>query len=310
LYPNGAVTTHLFDAAGNLQRIRNVDPAGTPISDLTYGYDRAGNRTIQQEADGTLTTWTYDPTYQLLNERRSGTAGFNATYTYDLAGNRSSEISAGGTTTYAYSPANRVLKATGPAGQVTTYAHDAAGNRTQAQDGIDTTYYAWDAAGRMVTAEPPAGVVTLTYNTDGQRTAKASPDGGDTRFLYDLKKLLQETDADGDGEWSYLNTADGEFGSLIGEYDEEGAAAYTPQFDAQWSAEALLDEAGGVAETFRYRAFGLAIGSMAASRWGAQKGYYVDPETELYLLGGGSDGRYYDPAAGRFPVTPAPHRDS
>jgi RHS repeat-associated protein len=31
-----------------------------------------------------------------------------------------------------------------------------------------------------------------------------------------------------------------------------------------------------------------------------KQGYYRDPELELYLLGGSSGGRYYDPAAGRF----------
>jgi RHS repeat-associated protein len=33
--------------------------------------------------------------------------------------------------------------------------------------------------------------------------------------------------------------------------------------------------------------------------WG-QKQYYLDPETQLFLLGSGTDGRYYDPSTGRF----------
>jgi hypothetical protein len=46
---------------------------------------------VQRENDGTVTTWTYDPTYQLTNERRSAgppETSFNYTYTYDEAGNR------------------------------------------------------------------------------------------------------------------------------------------------------------------------------------------------------------------------------
>ncbi|HZZ72523.1 MAG TPA: hypothetical protein VFE24_09735 [Pirellulales bacterium] len=31
-----------------------------------------------------------------------------------------------------------------------------------------------------------------------------------------------------------------------------------------------------------------------------KQGYYREPELELYLLGGSSGGRYYDPATGRF----------
>ena len=46
---------------------------------------------MQVEDDGTVTTWTYDPKYQLLNERRAGGppgTSFSLTYTYDPAGNR------------------------------------------------------------------------------------------------------------------------------------------------------------------------------------------------------------------------------
>jgi hypothetical protein len=33
---------------------------------------------------------------------------------------------------------------------------------------------------------------------------------------------------------------------------------------------------------------------------GGQKFYYLDFETAMFLLGGGSNGRYYDAATGRF----------
>ena len=33
-------------------------------------------------------TWTYDNTYQLKNEQRSGSNSYNITYTYDPVGNR------------------------------------------------------------------------------------------------------------------------------------------------------------------------------------------------------------------------------
>ena len=89
-YANGAVTTQSFDAAGNLSQITNNGPSGL-ISQLTYSYNKANQRILQYENDGTTTTWTYDPTYRLLNEHRSGgPAGtsFNVTHTYDPAGNR------------------------------------------------------------------------------------------------------------------------------------------------------------------------------------------------------------------------------
>src|ERR1700728_70792 len=56
-----------------------------------------------------------------------------------------------------------------------------------------------------------AGIVTLTYNADGQRTAKQSTDASVMGFLYDYKKLLHETDDIG-GEITntYATTSDGE----------------------------------------------------------------------------------------------------
>ncbi len=52
-----------------------------------------------------------------------------------------------------------------------------------------------------------------------------------------------------------------------------------------------------------YGAFGTVdpvSGTPMGPDWGGQKMYYQDTETGLYLLGMGTNGRYYDPATGRF----------
>ncbi len=97
------------------------------------------------------------------------------------------------------------------------------------------------------------------------------------------------------------------------------------------STEALSDDAGDVLGPYAYLAFGLAAdasmsgwadltpdlwANMGPDQWGempagpdsltsfaafGQKGYYLDAETQLYLLGGGGgSARYYDPVPGRF----------
>ena len=101
------------------------------------------------------------------------------------------------------------------------------------------------------------------------------------------------------------------------------------QHDAQGCTEALSDEAGDVLGPYGYRAFGL-IANASMSGWAdlspdlwasmgvqdwydlpvgpqsnfagfGQKGAYLDPETQLYLMGsGGGSARYYDPVTGRF----------
>jgi YD repeat-containing protein len=42
------------------------------VSELSYAYNQANQRTVQTENDGTVTTWTYDNAYRLLNEDRFG----------------------------------------------------------------------------------------------------------------------------------------------------------------------------------------------------------------------------------------------
>jgi RHS repeat-associated protein len=232
-------------------------------------------------------------------------------------------------TTYTYDRANR-LTLSNAGGTLTTYTVDAAGNRTLQQSPGDSTYLDWDAVGRLSSVEVAAGTVTLTYNADGQRTAKQSTDGSVTGFLYDYKKLLAETDDVG-GEVSnlYATTTDQEFGDLISEDGDQ----LVHQYDAQACTNALLDSSGNLEATFKYYAFGQlawssiqgdAYASLSVDQWAAltveqwaalpveiasamtsmgamgQKQYYLDLETQLYLLGTGTNGRYYDAAAGRF----------
>src|SRR5262249_17438147 len=89
----------------------------------------------------------------------------------------------------------------------------------------------------------------------------------------------------------------------------------------------LLDDAGTVQAQRKYEAFGqvdtaLDWANLSVSGWAGmsvddwanlpveglagvagaftQKQYYLDAETELYLLGSGGDGRHYDPTTARF----------
>jgi len=59
-----------------------------------------GNRLAVAEANGDLATWSYDETYQLTRERRSGANAYDTTYTYDGVGNRLTKVESGAITTY------------------------------------------------------------------------------------------------------------------------------------------------------------------------------------------------------------------
>jgi RHS repeat-associated protein len=123
-----------------------------------------------------------------------------------------------------------------------------------------------------------------------------------TRFLYDFEKLLAESDADNDINRLYTSTTD-EYGDLVSQWGEGEGSLYH-QYDGQWSTEALIDDSQAVAARYAHRAFGLQTmhsgPADTAQTYVGQKGYYRDDTLDLYLLGGGNGGRYYDAAQGRF----------
>jgi hypothetical protein len=49
----------------------NATTAGAILSSFAYTYDRTQNRLGLTEASGAVTTWSYDSTYQLVQEQRS-----------------------------------------------------------------------------------------------------------------------------------------------------------------------------------------------------------------------------------------------
>jgi RHS repeat-associated protein len=292
---NGAVTSFVYDCADRLKQLQNHRSDGTPVNIFTYTYDHAGNRTGVLELSGDLTTWTYDASYQLVHEQRSGTHEFNVTYTYDPAGNRTLQDDAGERTTYTYDAANQLLTEQSSAG-LTTYVYDESGNRIEKNAPAETTYYTWDEDSRLVAAEPPAGVTTLVYNADGLRVGKETPSES-RKFIYDFRKLLQETDGADDPQRWYTFTTE-EYGDLISQYD--GADTLFHQYDGLGSTDALLDEWETATDRYAHRAFGLEAARSGTTdnpfTYVGRQSYYKDPELELYLLGA----RYYDPALGRF----------
>jgi RHS repeat-associated protein len=130
---------------------------------------------------------------------------------------------------------------------------------------------------------------------------------GETRkFIYDMTRLLLETDDAGDTERAYTATTD-EYGDLVSEYDEGSGASSFHQYDALGSTDALLDADETATDRYQYRAFGLATHESGTSdspfTFVGKQNYYRDPELELYYLGMGNPsggGRPYDPTTGQF----------
>ena len=106
---NGMNVSHTFDGAGREIVLSNASPTGTALALFTNSYDPVGNRLSVSEIDGSLVSYLYDPSYQLINEQRSGTTPYNTTFVYDGMGNRLVQNNTGVLTTSTFNAANELL---------------------------------------------------------------------------------------------------------------------------------------------------------------------------------------------------------
>jgi YD repeat-containing protein len=144
--------------------------SGVVISQFDYRYDNTANRVGVTEASGDRVTWTYDATYQLTRERRSGVNSYDVTHVYDPAGNRTLKLDGGSRTTSAYNGANQIVWSQDGSGR-TTITYDADGNLTrEVKPSGQITTSVWDAENmNSAVLLPDTTRVTYTYNADHLR---------------------------------------------------------------------------------------------------------------------------------------------
>lgn len=138
------------DAAGNVERLREIGGSGaTPAS---YTYDPTGNRT-SVTTNGVTKHAAYDAANQLCWDG-GATAGACAvptsgatTYAHDQNGNRIGKTAGGVTTTYGYNAANLLTSVTTGGATTATYGYDGDGYRVSQTAGGTTTPFAWDRLG-------------------------------------------------------------------------------------------------------------------------------------------------------------------
>ena len=169
------------------------------MSSFNYTYNPVGNRTQVVEADGDVLTLSYDPTYQLTNERRSGANSYNISYVYDAVGNRTLLVNNGVPTTNTYNAGNELVTSLASGGVTTnrtTNTYDGSGNLLTTQaPGNQWTTNTWDGENRLTRVALPSGIVdSFTYNGDGQRVQRIDSTGT-TKHVWDGENILLETSA-------------------------------------------------------------------------------------------------------------------
>jgi YD repeat-containing protein len=166
-------------------------------TDFDASFNEVDNMVTMTELDGTLVTYTYDDTDQLLSEARSkGGQSSLISYSYDLLGNRLTRNADGVITTYTYGAGN-VLESEVTGSALTNYEYDGNGNLTVRDVEGALTTYTWDDEDRLIGIINPNGTTeTYEYSADGLRQKKVTP-AGTTQFVWDGANVLQELDGAG-----------------------------------------------------------------------------------------------------------------
>jgi RHS repeat-associated protein len=293
----------MYDLAGQVIRLTNLQADGTTLSSFTYRYDPAGNRLRVIEASGDVVTWTYDGAYRLRSERRTGAAAYSVTHNYDPAGNRVFRTDGGIVTTYVYDAGNQLNQQLDGSG-TTTFLYDPNGNTlARVPPTLARVTNSWDMDNRLARVVLPSGVRnTFQYNADGKRVQIADSTG--TRYLvWDNQNVATETDATGVPLASYTS-APATYGLLLSQL--RGSLKSWFHYDALGSTDHLTrDNDGSSTDAYIYDGFGATRMSSGTTvnpfRYLGQLGYYANPDIGLYLL----RARMYDPGLGRF-VNPDP----
>jgi RHS repeat-associated protein len=297
LLANGTQASNTYDHADRLLVLANITSGGTTLSSFNYMYNSVGNRTKVAEANGDVVSWSYDPTYQLTNEQRSGASAYNITYAYDGVGNRTLLVNGGATTTSTYNAANE-LATSQTGGGTTTYVFDGSGNLLTSQaPGNQWTTNTWDAENRLKRVALPSGIVnTLSYNGDGQRVQKQDS-SGTTNHLWDGQNILLETNASNIVQVVYT-LEPLLYGRLISQWRGGVASFYI--YDAVGSTRGLANASGAVTDSYLYDSFGNRLAATGTTsnpyRFIGRLGYYCDSEPALVYV----RTRTYQPFDGRF----------
>jgi len=233
-YPTGRTIDYGYDDAGNrtslttanqslsytfdvLNRLATVvDEAGT----TTYGYDAVGNRASLDYANGTRTTYTYDPLYRLTELSHFDTLDVlmdRHTYTLGDNGNRTQHAELSGRVVdYTYDNLYRLMSetVTDPTlgNRSAGWTYDAVGNRmTQTEtdaSGTTTTNYIYDNNDRIESEEATGAAPSLTtyiYDNNGN-TLTETENGVTTNYGYDSRNRLTSLNA---GQVTYRYDASG-----------------------------------------------------------------------------------------------------
>jgi len=163
--PNNILVEYGYDAASRVTSIAYKQNGTTIIGDLSYEYDKAGNRTkiggswARTGMPEPLSTTNYDANNRQL------TFG-DKTLAYDDNGNLQSITDANGTTLYSWNARNQLVGISGP-NLNATFVYDGFGRREKKTVNGNLTEFLYD---RRNPVQESSGATVLANIVPGQRT--------------------------------------------------------------------------------------------------------------------------------------------
>jgi RHS repeat-associated protein len=199
------ITTFDYDNSGNLTHVTNALGHTSLISQ----HDLSGRPLTLIDANGAMTTLTYDVRGRLLSQFSSG----NLTeYTYDATGNVTTiSLSNGEVISYHYDSAHRNIGYSDALGNKVTYTLDDAGNHisediTDSSQTLTRTHsYIYDELSRLRSDIGAQGqTASFDYDVNNNLTNQVDPNTNPSNFVFDgLDRLIDTTDA-AQGHTSYV----------------------------------------------------------------------------------------------------------
>lgn len=214
-------TNYEYDAWGRL--VRTIDSTG--YNSGTIIYDLNGNVLTTTDANGNITTNTYDALNRVLTSDtvcNDATKNVSKSYTYDNMGRVTKKVSDGVSTSYEYDILGRIYREWGPnfkgyfyegisnyveeqlIGEahmllysVTNYEYDDEMRIVKVlESGNETASYTYDANGNKASEILANGVVsTYTYNACNEVTNLMTKSGDSTISEYEYSYYLDGSDA-------------------------------------------------------------------------------------------------------------------
>jgi RHS repeat-associated protein len=328
---SGNETLYRYDEFGNIigiERALITDEVSTPNA-YRFEYDTVNNLTNIQFPAGEIVTQTYDVLSRRV--RYIGSSGNGWSYSYDAGGNLTQiSDPLGNSLVYEYDLSNRLIAVASANSEPTTFGYDANGHLAEVrlpvnfsgeQEQIDYTLdhngnlvriqhgvnasesveYERDNLGRITAItrfsrdNPNGNTVPIetkfTYNSQGQITAIASPDGTITREYDAAGRLLQVTGADGSTIYAYDT-----LGQLVGVRGTTVNASYEYDATGHLTVRDITD-VGRVEYTYDtlYRPIRVTINDV-----GINMTYDADGRRTSIMRDNGLETRYTYDASGRI----------